>query len=227
MSRYRRAAPPAPTELAQVARPHRRGCPASFGEFLFLIRADLHRYAGDTRFASFLRHFLLTPGYKYSTVMRLCGYLLGQPLGRATLYPPIKWWLLMLRYKYGIAIPEYTIIGPGLFINRFGGIMLHGDCIIGENFNVTHGAMLGQINRGQYLGAPIVGDRVFLAAGAKVLGRVTLGDDCAVGVNSVVTKDVPAAGVAVGMPARVVSSGGSGGYVNRQYDSARFAGGRG
>lgn len=40
--------------------------------------------------------------------------------------------------------------------------------------------------------------------GACVLGNVTLGDGCVVGANAVVLVDVPARGVAVGVPARVI-----------------------
>src|SRR3546814_8262351 len=74
------------------------------------------RYAGKTDAKSFWKHFLFTPGYKYTVVMRSCGYLRTRKFMAFGLYPLAKWWLLRCRYKYGIAIPEYTVIGPGLFI---------------------------------------------------------------------------------------------------------------
>lgn len=199
---------------AELSRPHDRGGARSARELGYLIRSDLYRYAGRVDLKSFLMHFGFTPGFKYSTWMRLCGYLRRKPALRATLFPLAKLALLHARYKYGIAIPEYTQIGPGLFINRFGGVMVNGDAVIGANFNITHGAMVGQVNRGNK-GSPVIGDRVFLAAGCKVLGGITIGDDAAVGANAVVTRDVPAKGVAVGVPAKVISSEGSAGYVNR------------
>lgn len=205
---------PAPT-LDEMARPHSNGCARSFAELYSLLAADLHRYAGRAALKPFLRHFLFTPGFKYTVWMRLCGYLRAGRVRKYTLYPFVKWMLLRCRYKYGIAIPEYTVIGPGLFINRFGGIYINGDTIIGSNVNITHGVMLGQANRGKNAGSPIVGDRVFLGAGAKVVGRVHLGDGSVVGVNAVVTKDVPANAVVGGIPAKVLSMEGSDGYVNR------------
>jgi serine O-acetyltransferase len=93
--------------------------------------------------------------------------------------------------------------------------MINGDVVIGANCNITHGAMLGQSNRGANAGSPILGDRVFLAAGSKVIGRVVIGDDAVVGANAVVTKDVPPKGVVGGIPARLISLEGSAGYVNR------------
>jgi serine O-acetyltransferase len=152
--------------------------------------------------------------------MRGAGYLKTRPLQAFGLYPLAKWLLLRCRYKYGIAIPEYTVIGPGLFINRFGGIYIHGDAIVGSNINVTHGVLLGQTNRGARAGAPIVGDRSFLGAGAKILGRVTLGNDSAVGANAVVTKDVADKEVVGGIPAKLLSQEGSDGYINRMVPEA-------
>lgn len=198
-----------------MGKPHRRGCARSLRGLLSLLRADLYRYEGRVSAGAFWRHFLFTPGYKYTVVMRTTGYLRTVPAMALGLYPLFKWWLLRCRYKYGIAIPEYTLIGPGLFINRFGGIYINGDAVIGANANLTHGIMLGQANRGERAGSPILGDRVFLGAGAKVIGRIHLGDDSAVGANAVVTKDVPERGVVGGIPAKLLSTGGSEGYVNR------------
>lgn len=200
----------------ELARPHTRGCARSFAELSRLLKADLYRYAGNSSPKSFLRHFLFTPGYKYTVWMRTCGYFRVGRVSKWTLYPLAKWILLRCRYKYGIVIPEYTVIGPGFFINRFGGIYVNGDAIIGSNVNFTHGIMLGQQNRGPQMGSPIVGDRVFLAAGAKVIGRIRIGNDAVVGANAVVTKDVPDSAVVGGIPAKVLSMRGSEGYINRQ-----------
>jgi serine O-acetyltransferase len=205
-----------PQSLDDLAKPHTAGCARTFAELKRLLRADLHRYAGKVGFGSFVRHFMWTPGYKYTVWMRTCGYLRVQRWSRWTLYLLVKWILLRCRYKYGIVIPEYTVIGPGLFINRFGGIYVNGDAIIGSNVNFTHGIMLGQQNRGPLMGSPIVGDRVFIAAGAKIIGRIKLGNGCVIGANAVVTKDVPENAVVGGIPAKVLSLKGSEGYINKQ-----------
>ncbi|MEM1104640.1 MAG: hexapeptide transferase, partial [Pseudomonadota bacterium] len=122
------------------------------------------------------------------------------------------------KYKYGIAIPEYTEIGPGLFINRFGGIMINGDARIGQNCNLSSRITIGQSNRGERFGSSIIGDRVYSASGARVIGSVKIGDEALIGVNSVVVRDVPAKSVVGGIPALIISDEGTTGYVNRTWE---------
>ena len=55
--------------------------------------------------------------------------------------------------------------------------------------------------------APItVGDNVFIGLGVTIMPGVTIGSDCVVGAGAIVTRDLPAGSVAVGQPARVVST---------------------
>lgn len=186
-----------------------------FAQLKIYLIADLMRYAGRANPYLFLRHFLFTPGYNYTVWMRATNWAAHHRLARYTLYPFLKWRLLHSRYKYGIAIPETAKVGPGLFINRFGGIYVHHDVVIGCNVNITHGTVLGFMNRGKRMGAPHIGNRVFFGSGAKVLGAIRVGDEAAIGVNAVVTKDVPCRGVAVGLPAAIIGFDGSDGYINR------------
>src|SRR3546814_11884073 len=74
-------------------------------------------------------------------------------------------------------------IGPGLFLNRFGGFYFHGDAVLGSNVNITHGVVLGYMNRGSRRGAPVIGDRSFLGSGAKIIGGIAVGAEAAIGAN--------------------------------------------
>ena len=94
-----------------------------------------------------------------------------------------------------------TEIGPGLFVS-------HGQCTIlsaeriGANCQVHQGVTVGWDYRGDR--RPIIGDDVFIGAGAKILGAITIGDKARIGANAVVVTDVPAGATAVGIPARVL-----------------------
>lgn len=194
----------------------------SFAQLKAYLAADLYRYEGTVSVKAFIKHFLFTPGYNYTVWLRACVWGRSPGFGKL-LYLFLKWRLLHSRYKYGIAISERTIVGPGLFINRFGGIYIHHDVIIGSNVNLTHGTMLGYMNRGPRQGSPTVGDEVFFGSGAKVIGKTYIGSGAAIGVNAVVTKDVPENGVAVGLPAKVIGTDGAKGYINRKADAAMIA----
>jgi serine O-acetyltransferase len=94
-----------------------------------------------------------------------------------------------------------AIIGPGLFISHGQGTVLAAECI-GANLQVHQGVTVGWDYRGER--RPIIGDDVFIGAGAKVLGAVTIGDGARIGANAVVVNDVPAGATAVGVPARII-----------------------
>lgn len=51
-----------------------------------------------------------------------------------------------------------------------------------------------------------IGEGAWIGAGAKILDGVTIGDKAIIGAGAVVTRDVPAQAVAVGIPAKVTST---------------------
>lgn len=122
-------------------------------------------------------------------------------------------WHKVIEITTGIDLPSTVDIGPGLHIAHFGGIFVNHHARIGSNCNIGAGVVIGSGGRGDAAGAPVLGDRVFIGPGACVLGPVRIGDDVAIGANAVVTTDLPASAVAVGNPARIVSSRGSGDLI--------------
>jgi serine O-acetyltransferase len=97
-----------------------------------------------------------------------------------------------------------TSIGPGLFISHGQGTVVSAERI-GANLQVHQGVTVGWDYRSGR--RPIIGDDVFIGAGAKILGAVTVGDGARIGANAVVVSDVPARATAVGVPARIVAGG--------------------
>jgi serine O-acetyltransferase len=103
----------------------------------------------------------------------------------------------------GIELPCEVPLGKGVRIDHFGGIIISGDASIGDHVVIRQGVTIGLKNTGQR-GAPQIGNRVDIGAGAKLLGAIHIGDDAVIGANAVVLKDVPAGALAVGIPARII-----------------------
>jgi len=93
-------------------------------------------------------------------------------------------------YPLGIEIPFSCKIGPGLRLPHQHGIVFQGATELGEDVTVYHQVTLGENERSGERGGPIVGDRVYIGAGAKIIGRVIVGDDATVGANAVVVMSV-------------------------------------
>jgi serine O-acetyltransferase len=103
----------------------------------------------------------------------------------------------------GIELPCETTLGRRFRIDHFGGIVISGDAVFGEDCVIRNGVTVGLKHTG-HRGAPVLGNRVDIGAGAKVLGRIRIGDDVLIGANAVVLTDVPSNCIAVGVPARVL-----------------------
>ena len=90
------------------------------------------------------------------------------------------------------------------YIGHFGCIIVGEGVVMGSNCNLSQGVTLGVAGRGDRKGSPTIGDRVFIAPGAKVIGKISIGNDVTIGANAVVSKSLPDRAVAVGIPAKVV-----------------------
>jgi len=105
---------------------------------------------------------------------------------------------------FGIEVPPRITIGSGLVLMHTQGTVL-GAATIGKNVTIYHQVTLGAVVLDfAYTPTlrPIVGDGVVIGVGAKVLGGLKLGDNCVIGANAVVLKNVPPRHVAIGIPAK-------------------------
>lgn len=89
--------------------------------------------------------------------------------------------------------------GHGVFVSQ--GARIGRDCQIFQH--VTIGSNTLPDSPGQ--GAPTIGDRVMIGAGAKIIGGVRVGNNVRIGAGAVVVKDVPSNSVVVGPRAQVIS----------------------
>ncbi len=193
-----------------------------------LIRSDYHRYrAAGARPVGVV---FFSQGFWASTVYR-CQHAADRRFRR---WPGIRTIVKVcgavaqkvIEVLTGISLASGTEVGEGLYIGHFGNIIVSPAARLGRNCNLSQGVTLGAAGRGDRHGAPRLGDRVYVGAGAIVLGAVEIGDDAAIGAGAVVTKSVPARGVVAGNPARLISRRGSFDFVtyaDMESDLARRA----
>ena len=91
--------------------------------------------------------------------------------------------------------------GPGFVLVHSLGVVINTSVKGGRGVRIEHQVTIGA-ERGQ---SPVLGDDVFIGAGAKIVGNVRLGNHVRVGANAVVVDDVPDGATVVGIPARVVT----------------------
>lgn len=182
-------------------------------KFLYYIKGDLFRYAGNTTIKSFLKQYIKAPGFRFTFWMRLCHFQYRNRLARCSIFPFTRLVYNHYRYKFGIDIPYGTKIGRGLLIYHFSCIVINVRAKIGENFTISHGVTIGDVKTGQYSGTPAIGDNVYFAPGSKAIGGIKIGNNSIIAANSVVTKDVPENYVIAGIPGKKVSENGSSDYI--------------
>lgn len=95
------------------------------------------------------------------------------------------------QFLTGVEIGPGAEIGPGLRISHGNGIVIGGYARIGRNALLLHQVTVGAPSPGRVERMPVIGDDVFIGAGAKVIGGITVGDGVFIGVNAIVAEDIP------------------------------------
>ncbi len=179
---------------------------------MILTRADLHAYLEADRIN--LRRGRQRP-HPYDEVW------IFQRLYRRTEYHfntvrhqgPFGW----LMWKYwswrlhrqsvlcGFEIP-LNVFGPGLSIAHRGTIIIHADVRVGKNCRLGVSVTIGGKPGPPPDLVPMLGDNVYIAAGARIFGDIRLGDNLVIGANAVVNRSFPEGHMTIaGIPAQKVS----------------------
>ena len=109
---------------------------------------------------------------------------------------------------FGIDIHPAAQFGVGIMIDHGTGIVVGETSVVGDNVSILQDVTLGGNGKETGDRHPKIGDNVLLAAGAKVLGNIRVGNCSRVAAGSVVLVEVPPNTTVAGVPAKVVGPAG-------------------
>ena len=161
---------------------------------------DLYRSEGERSklLRVKLRKILFTPGCTYIFLFRHASE------SRHLVFKFL--WLILLHITKvitGIQIPVGTKIGRGMRILHFGTIVINPGAVIGKNFNIAQGCLIGN-SLGKKQGTPVIGDNCYLGANSIVIGGVKIGNDVLVAPGAFVNFDVPSNSIVIGNPGKII-----------------------
>ncbi len=169
-------------------------------KFRQLVRSDLYRHGGLSGFRGFCKAWLL-PGFRYSLLFRL-------QTARKRSSPPsflLRTMLRHYRFRFGFEINPQARIGEGFHLTDHCGPVIIGPVRIGKLCTVAHNVTIGRTYDPQGgIGRPTLGDRVWVGAGAVLVGPIAVGSDVLVAPNAFVNFDVPDHSLVIGNPGRII-----------------------
>jgi GT2 family glycosyltransferase/serine acetyltransferase len=147
------------------------------------------------------------PGFQAVAVHRFGNWhmTVTPKIARAPLSVLYRIMFRFVRNVYGIELPYSAKVGRRVVVEHQGDIVVHGNAEIGDDCILRQGVTIGNRRRDRPFEAPVLGVGVNVGAGAKILGKLHVGDKSNVGANAVVTRDVNANDTVVGIPARSIT----------------------
>ncbi|MFP8968303.1 serine O-acetyltransferase [Pokkaliibacter sp. CJK22405] len=109
---------------------------------------------------------------------------------------------------FGVDIHPAARIGKGIMLDHATGIVIGETSVVEDNVSILQSVTLGGTGKETGDRHPKIRAGVLIAAGAKVLGNIEVGEGAKIGAGSVVLKAVPAHTTVVGVPAKVVGESG-------------------
>jgi serine O-acetyltransferase len=141
---------------------------------------------------------LVSDGTSANALYRLTSWLVKYKLSPLAL---ITLWLN--RVINGCVIGAGAKFDKGFVIMHPVGVVINSKVSGGKNIIIESGVVIGD-EKGQ---APVLGSNIFIGAGAKIIGGISIGDNVKIGANAVVVKSVPDNSTAIGIPAKVIQKG--------------------
>lgn len=164
------------------------------------IQEDLYRYEGNKCKSIFikLKYLFCVPGFTYVFFFRHASQSHYK-------FAHFFWGVCLHITKLitHIQIPARTSIGRGFRIVHFGHIVVNPGVIIGKNFNISQGCLIGHAE-GKRRGSPVIGDNVCMNANAVIIGNAKIGNNVLIAPGALVNFDVPDNSIVIGNPGKVI-----------------------
>ena len=115
-----------------------------------------------------------------------------------------RWLSQVARWLTIIEIHPGATIGHRLFIDHGSGVVIGETAVVGDDVTLYQGVTLGGTGKERGKRHPTIENKVVIGAGAKVLGNISVGENCRIGAGSVVLRSVPADSTVVGVPGHII-----------------------
>ena len=94
---------------------------------------------------------------------------------------------------------DAQIEAPLILPHGVSGIYVTQSAKIGKNVVIFQQVTIGAntILSSKSYGAPLIGNNVYVGAGAKIIGNANIGDNCRIGANAVVVENIPSNSIVV------------------------------
>ena len=153
----------------------------------------------DAAISTFLPVILNLKGFQAIQVHRLAHYLWKTGRNELAMFIQSR-----NSEVFGVDIHPACVMGKGIMFDHATGIVIGETSVIEDNVSILQQVTLGGTGNEQGDRHPKIKSGVLIAAGAKVLGNITVGESAKIGAGSVVLNDVDPHTTVVGIPARVV-----------------------
>jgi putative colanic acid biosynthesis acetyltransferase WcaF len=125
--------------------------------------------------------------------------LFGARIGRGLVIKPGVW----IKYPWRLVVGDHCWIGQGVWIDNLADVRLGSHVCVSQQVYICTGSHDYRELSFDLITRPVeVGSGAWLGARALILGGASVGANAVVAAGSIVTKDVPAAAVVAGNPAR-------------------------